>query len=81
VDKDMMQKIEIYVDSSVLFDALRQFGDIAPAAIGQRLLSVMLTGESPDVRDGIGLALYGIQVECEKNTVAGVSGGPDEQIL
>lgn len=55
-----IRKIELYVDSNVLFDALKTF---SIDNIGCRLVSTMLMGEIPDMKDSIGLALYGIQVE------------------
>jgi hypothetical protein len=54
-----IRRIEVFVDSSVLFDALKTF---SIDNIGCRLASTMLTGEPPDTRDSIGLALYGIQI-------------------
>jgi len=55
-----VRKIEIYVDSNVLFDALKTF---SIDNIGCRLVSTMLTGELPDIKDAIGLAMYGIQID------------------
>lgn len=55
-----VRRMELYVDSGVLFDALKAF---SIDNIGCRLVSTMLTGELPDMKDSIALALYGIQVE------------------
>ncbi len=51
---------------SVLFDAPKTF---SIDNIGCRLVNTMLTGELPDIRDAIGLAMYGIQVESSEEMV------------
>jgi len=61
-----VRKIEIYVDSSILFDALKTF---SIDNIGCRLTETMLTGELPSIKDAIGLAMYGIQVESVEDVV------------
>jgi len=61
-----VRKIEIYVDSNILFDALKIF---SIDNIGCRLTETMLTGELPNIKDAIGLAMYGIQVESVEDVV------------
>lgn len=52
--------ITLRVQPATLFDALQKFGS---EGLGHRLVALCLASETPGLRDGIGLALYGIQAE------------------
>ena len=56
-------RLTIEVDNSRLFDALKDAGpDRGPYNVGTRLAAVMLSGKTDDLREILGLGLYGISV-------------------
>lgn len=73
--------ITIEVDGSLLFDMVRDMkGNTGP--LGDRLVGLLLSGVSkPDLRDAIGLSVYGITVGAHlrpANPIDPLETGGDE---
>jgi len=67
-----MKQITLNIDSSAMFDLVKRADDNG-AALGSRLVMMLMTSGEMSVIEAIGLAVYGVTVTDVRDVPAGVA--------